>query len=238
MRGLISMAMLALAGCGDAEARGNNLGLITLPMPGPLTYVASIGDSITQGNFALTYYPQGMRANNGLAVNYETQNFGAPGVSAQNMWNSPYEDAQDYVANVGRFQYASVLGGINDLNLNGASAVQIEGYLQTIYDGLVAATPTIKVVAFTIMPFHSASSWTQAKDTVRTTVNSWINTYCTVTLGSSKCCLSDSASYMSNAPTDSTYLLPSYEYNAQTDGIHVDQAGQDRLGAGLKSCLP
>ena len=110
-------------------------------------------------------------------------------------------------------EYVIILGGINDIAAN-ASAATIESNLQAMYTA--ANANGSKVVAVTITPFKTSTSWTEARQVVLEDVNNWI-----LNMASDVDYRIDAYSALED-PTNPDTLLASY---ALADYLHLTPTG-------------
>jgi lysophospholipase L1-like esterase len=122
------------------------------------------------------------------------------------------------VVSSGDAEYVIVFGGVNDFTQLNATAAEIEGRLQSMYD--TAHNANIKVIAVTITPWKGNVNWTSGYQAVEDEVNAWIlNTATNVDYRI------DAYSVLED-PVNPDTLLPAYT----TDGLHLTTDGYNLLG--------
>ena len=209
---------------GDKGLSGSIRNLVLGPTPAPGTVrqgVACLGDSLTFGYSSTTPYPyvlQGL-----LGSTHSVDNHGVYGqVLHGNTLNGSIHAR--YWRDIEPFGYSTVvvMAGTNDVT-GGQTAVQIEAWLQSIYDSVRAAGK--RLVPITIPP---NGAWSAGQKTVRNDVNTWILGYCTT---NGITCADVGADF-----DDGSGALKTI-YNSG-DGLHFNQTGYDRVAALVRAAFP
>ncbi|HEX8912912.1 MAG TPA: SGNH/GDSL hydrolase family protein, partial [Humisphaera sp.] len=139
-----------------------------VPLRAPVS-VATLGDSITAGNGGASPYPLTLQQS--LGPGYVVSNGGVAGTTTAQMLDRWQRAIGPWNPDV-----FVLLGGVNDLQLNHASAASIEANLQAMYDD--AITRGARVIAVPILPYKGYAGWVAGDETTRVAVNAWIAAYC------------------------------------------------------------